>query len=73
MVSVRKKKTKKPKFPRPWRLKSNTLYRCELPEAAERFGLTYEGARHHIRKGRLKAYKLGGRWYVKMPIGRRRR
>jgi hypothetical protein len=63
---------KRLRFPRPWRLRVNTLYRCELADAAERFGLTHEGARRCIRRGQLKAYKQGGRWYVKMPMSRRR-
>lgn len=60
------------RLPRPWRLRENTLYRCELADAAERLGLTLEGIRRHIRSGRVKAYKAGGRWYVIMPMGRRR-
>lgn len=63
---------KRTRFPRPWRLRANTLYRCELADAAERFGLTQEGARRCIRRGHLKAYKQGGRLYVRMPMGRRR-
>lgn len=52
---------------RPWRIRENTLYRCNLAEAAERLGYTIEGLRRRLRSGKLQGYKMGNKWFVVMP------
>jgi hypothetical protein len=39
----------------------------DLMEAAQRLGITYDGVRRRIRRGRLHGIKRDGRWVVAMP------
>lgn len=41
----------------------------ELSEAAEILGTTPEAVRKRINRGKLKGYKVDGRWYVILPSG----
>lgn len=36
-----------------------------LPEAAEALGLKPSTLRHQVKNRKLRAYKMGDRWYVK--------
>lgn len=40
----------------------------DLMEAAARLGITYDGVRRRLRRGRLHGIKRDGRWLVALPI-----